>query len=1287
MDPTILQLSQEDTNFLSEQVDVNQQDLAAQQLKKEEEEQALQEAPASQTEEPQEEVKPYGSGPMQEQDVNQQTMDPKEFGAGENLIETRNAVNNALLRFGESVTTFPERISDAAKGEDIGDPNYQPEWNPIGDFIEFRGGYAPVRTWWGNIAEELAYYGSYGVGVTAGAAAAGVSLGAAGASMGSAAVAALVSRQHDDHNLSGKIVERVPEMGIVLGPLATQDEDHPLLKKFKNVVEEMGMAGIFDRVIGKMFGERGVNKAVAREDNVRAQVMEKGQQELDDAMAYVRDINLDTPQLGGDVIDVDVIADPKPLQYGADKALPPQLGFRGHKNKPIADPWQGSPNSTAPAGEIYEQLNKIDDPNVPGGAAGSTDSPLTPAQAERMANENGIPTEVLQEKAAEIFGDARFARATEEVLQQGGEVRKTFPEAYARMQKVMGRNLDNMSVEEFWGPIDAYNKEVAILGEDTPYELWSMTNVVAADLVNSALFKQLRDLSLGARELLAQGVDIADVDGPMKTIRDRLIIGLSEVKKRRYLWGIQGQQLQLEPEKIAERFTRIHQQTKESIDTALEFMGQTQNQEIMEAIIEAFSGADNIHNWTDLDAFMRRRLHGFSNKNQTLKELGGVFVNSVLSGLKTSQRALVGTGEIMGLQSLGKGIGGALLGDLDTARAAMASYKSHMEVIPEAWTMFRTRLNSYWTGDLADMRNRFSEYSTTDQMWAMQDQWIEQRGTVGDKFSYAIGWIARGLNDSRILSYSPRLLSSVDDTYKFIMARARAKERSVRKVLELKRGGDLLEATADDYKKYEDLFYNELLDGDGNIDITKDAFLEGMYKEATLTSELTGFAANLDKLIGQYPMLRPFYLFARTGINGLDMNVKNMPLIGAFRKRTLDVLTANEDNLMEKVGKYGINSIEDLRNEKALLAGRQAIGLGVTISGTQMYLNGNMTGDGPMDNQLKQAWTAAGWKPRSIKIGDAWVSYDALGEPFSMILANIANVGDNMDLMGEEWAEDHWKKMAAALAAGPLKKSYFSGLDSLFQLVNMKPEGSARAIGSIMNNIVPMSSLRNEFGRIINPYMRELNADIFESIRNRNLATEYLTSDPLPLKYDMLTGKPLNNWNLLQRAWNAVTPFQVNFDDNSPGRRLLLESNYPIRESVYSAEGYDLSDSAEVRSMLQEAMGKAKITFGGKTFENPQAALDHLASRKDVQSSLKDMRRELEAGNRGTDVRTAFKHVNLIEIVMGQAKSKAWAQISQDPRVQLLMQEQDEENLRAIRVRANQTLDNSSPAVMIMDNK
>ena len=198
MDPTILQLSQEDTNFLSDQVEANQEDLVQQQLKKEEEERALQEAQAQQ--EAEGDVQTPGAGPLQ-------ALGDAAYGVAlereksETTIESRNALNNAALRFGESVTTFPERISDAAKGVDIGDPDYEPEWNPVGDFVEFRGGYAPTKTWWGDIAEEMAYYGSYGLAVTAGSAAAGISLGAAGVSMASAGLAALVSKQHDDHNL------------------------------------------------------------------------------------------------------------------------------------------------------------------------------------------------------------------------------------------------------------------------------------------------------------------------------------------------------------------------------------------------------------------------------------------------------------------------------------------------------------------------------------------------------------------------------------------------------------------------------------------------------------------------------------------------------------------------------------------------------------------------------------------------------------------------------------------------------------------------------------------------------------------------------------------------------------------------------------------------------------------------------------------------------------------------------------------------------------------------------
>jgi len=53
---------------------------------------------------------------------------------------------------------------------------------------------------------------------------------------------------------------------------------------------------------------------------------------------------------------------------------------------------------------------------------------------------------------------------------------------------------------------------------------------------------------------------------------------------------------------------------------------------------------------------------------------------------------------------------------------------------------------------------------------------------------------------------------------------------------------------------------------------------------------------------------------------------------------------------------------------------------------------------------------------------------------------------------------------------------------------------------------------------------------------------------------------------------------------------------------------------------------------------------------------------------------------------MAQAKDKAWAQISQDPAVQLLVEEQDEKDRQEVRTRANQTIENSAPA-LILTNK
>ena len=177
---------------------------------------------------------------------------------------------------------------------------------------------------------------------------------------------------------------------------------------------------------------------------------------------------------------------------------------------------------------------------------------------------------------------------------------------------------------------------------------------------------------------------------------------------------------------------------------------------------------------------------------------------------------------------------------------------------------------------------------------------------------------------------------------------------------------------------------------------------------------------------------------------------------------------------------------------------------------------------------------------------------------------------------------------------GVTSKSYLAGLQQFVDLVSMQPGQMEKMGASLVNNQIPLSSLRNELGKVLNPYMKELNAGFLDSIRNRNQITEGLAGNPLPTKYSFLDGSPINPWSFPTRIFNAFSPVQFNLS-YSPGQTLLFNSGYDLRASAYSTPtGVSLKDSPEVRSMYQKAMGDLGL---GKQ-------LDKLAQNPRVQESL-----------------------------------------------------------------------------------
>ena len=312
----------------------------------------------------------------------------------------------------------------------------------------------------------------------------------------------------------------------------------------------------------------------------------------------------------------------------------------------------------------------------------------------------------------------------------------------------------------------------------------------------------------------------------------------------------------------------------------------------------------------------------------------------------------------------------------------------------------------------------------------------------------------------------------------------------------------------------------------------------------------------------------------------------------------------------------------------------------------EIFFCGELHGNGPADRQKRQTWQDAGWSPRTIKIGDAWVSYDAF-EPFNQILAIMGDIGDHQELMGEEWATDNFQKLSLVIAQGITSKSYMAGLQQFIELFSGRPGQIQRMVAQLANNTLPLSILRNELGKVLTPYTRELGSDIDDSIRNRNLITESLASNPLPIKYDMLTGRPIKDHDFITRMFNAFSPVQLNMD-YSPGRKLLFDSGYDLRTSTYYApDGTNLSQSPRLRSLYQKAIGDQQIIL----------KLDKLATNPGILESIEEMNYNRENGMKHIDPKK-YAHNIKIKRIFERAKEIAWNRIKNDPEIQKLIQEE-----------------------------
>ena len=956
-----------------------------------------------------------------------------------------------------------------------------------------------------------------------------------------------------------------------------------------------------------------------------------------------------------------------------------------------ANPGEGIVPTRSNPRQIINDADEID-----GSAftkAGNTDAILDPTDLT-IASRHGVSGPIYKQLTESFVTDETFAKQ----LQSLDPLKRTVGEygegTLKRIQEIISRDAGSEDFKNFW-PKELTDMPLKIGNLKDLDEQWSYVaeNIFVADAINSSLLTQLRNLAGATGEMIGKQ-DIFTVDGPMSRISNNLAAGLANVKQTRLRWTLLGERMKeaggFNPQMVKEvegivasRLDNLNLEATDGVRLMFDMLKKSDSPELVEAVLDVFKVSNKIHNWKDFDAWMRQKISGgeFDGAVKTgalIQELQGVMVNSILSGPKTPLRAVLGTASNSYLNAINEYVGAVIKSPFSdqtlAKKASFAKLKGMVELLPEAWTVFRESWNSKFEADFANIRTRYSEAPTrNDHNWHLFREWTEKNGTDGDKAALYLLNTARTLNNNKLFSWSPRALAATDDTFKWLMARARSKEVALRNVLE-ETGNDWSKLNPDILKKAEDAHYRNLLDGDGNLDLTADSYLNKQFKEITLTSEFEGFSKKLDGVLNETPLLKPFYLFARTGINGLNLSFKNTPLLGVLHKESIDILKHTGDDFRPLM-KYGIENANDLVQARNLIAGRQAVGTTVVSAMSLMYMGGQLTGNGPADRELRQSWINGGWKPNHIYFGDVGFNYSSL-EPFNVMFSAIADIGDNVELMGQEWAEKRLQAIAFVVGRGLQGKTYMSGLDQLMQMTQFKPGAWNKGVGNILNNSVPLAGLRNEFGKWINPHMKELNSSMFDSIRNRNQITEHLTNKPLSVKYDILNGTPINNWNIIGRSFNAISPIQMDIRRSTPGRKFLIESGFDLKTSVYSYGGYSFAKNANVRSAFQKAMGEAPIEFDNKKFKNLEQALDYLSQKEDIVISMKEMNKNRNNSAVYDVDQREYPHNTILNRLMDQAREKAWAKLNEPTHpaysiIQELKAEKDGHTVKTREVRSN----------------
>jgi len=503
----------------------------------------------------------------------------------------------------------------------------------------------------------------------------------------------------------------------------------------------------------------------------------------------------------------------------------------------------------------------------------------------------------------------------------------------------------------------------------------------------------------------------------------------------------------------------------------------------------------SVHGGLDLEAAAKqisqaptaKGVHDMVNAQEDLMRMGGnmfmeLFVNSVLSGIKTHIINTTGSAMMLGMRTLDTAVAArlgvksgdvAMKVDADEWKAGVFGL---MNGTFDAWRVAREVLNTGEAyGGVSKVENTGRQFISSEYMGMSADNplamWVDLAGGI-------------------IRAPTERLMGSVDGFMKVLTERQTLAQVGFRIAN--------AESIANKWDEETTLMRLKALMANPTDDMINEAQEAALH--VTFQSPLGAQGKDLQAFVGGSPMTQFVAPFVKTPINLMKQGFLERTPIGYLA-------TAQRAEL----------NAEGARGQMA--RARMYVGTSFALAGSAFVLGGYITGAGSTNYKVRKAQEATGWQPYSFVIADdngtkTYYSFKRT-EPISYVLATMADLHDAIKMQpvtGEDdsrWAERVTGAFITAISHATLDRSFLTSLKGIMDLMS-NPTGTRVQswIKRQVNATVPYAGLRRDYTRAFDDSKKATDG-ILDEIRAN---IPYYNAD-LPNQLDVF-GDPME--------WDAV---------------------------------------------------------------------------------------------------------------------------------------------------------------------